>query len=274
MAVEEDGGTQHGIRSGSTETSGRPGRPEPEPEPEPEPKPELQHAVKSRCKPEPKRAAQYFDSDFPYSSVLEEGAAAVRGHGEFLPEARCEELEVHAATRWDEFYRRHAAGFFKPRNYLLHCFPELAAIDEPSAALKGTATTSSRSGARTVLEVGCGAGDTAFSLLELNPDLQVLACDFSAAAVATTKDSPLYTKHSASGRCKAFVWDLTDENLPDEIMHLDGHFDAVVAVFVLSAIAPDKHADVVARLVRLLRPGTGTALFRDYGRYVSDGWHS
>jgi 2-polyprenyl-3-methyl-5-hydroxy-6-metoxy-1,4-benzoquinol methylase len=245
--------------------------PEPEPEPAPEPEPE-QLEAKSRGKPEPKKAARYFDSDFPYSSVLDEGAAAVRGHGEFLPGARSEELEVQAAAKWNDFYRRHAAGFFKPRNYLLHCFPELAAIDEPSAALKGTATSSSHPArTRTVLEVGCGAGDTAFSLLELNPDLQVLACDFSAAAVATTKDSPLYSKHAASGRCTAFVWDLTDENLPGEIMHLEGQMDAVVAVFVLSAIAPEKHSDVVARLVKLLRPGTGVALFRDYGRCVSDG---
>ena len=43
----------------------------------------------------------------------------------------------------------------------------------------------------------------------------------------------------------------------------------MVAVFVLSAIAPDKHADAVARLVRLLKPGSGVALVRDYGRCVS-----
>ena len=66
---------------------------------------------------------------------------------------------------------RHGGRFFKPRHYLLHCFPELAAP-----------------GRRTVLEVGCGAGDTAFSLLELNPDLTVLACDFSATAVATVRN--------------------------------------------------------------------------------------
>jgi len=30
-----------------------------------------------------------------------------------------------------------------------------------------------------VVEVGCGAGDTAFSLLQLNPDLVVYASDFS-----------------------------------------------------------------------------------------------
>ena len=82
---------------------------------------------------------QYFDSDFPYSSVVEEGAAAVRNHGEFLPLARSEELETQAAMRWDLFYRRHAAGFFKPRNYLLHCFPELAVSDEFNAERKSVA---------------------------------------------------------------------------------------------------------------------------------------
>ena len=237
---------------------------EPEPEPEPETRPQAKSTMRSKS--HPKKAGQYFDSDFPYSSVIEEGAAAVRCHGEFLPPARREELEAQAAAKWDGFYRRHAAGFFKPRNYLLHCFPELSDVDEPSAEPKAGTTSGPTSTNRTVLEVGCGAGDTAFSLLELNPTLNVLACDFSPAAVATTKASPLYAKHSASGRCNAFVWDLTDESLPDEIAHLQGQLDAVVAVFVLSAIAPDMHADVVARLVKLLRPGTGVALFRDYGR--------
>jgi methyltransferase-like protein 6 len=118
-----------------------------------------------------------------------------------------------------------------------------------------------------VLEVGCGAGDTAFSLLELNPSLDVLACDFSATGVETTKADPLYAKHHAAGRCKAFVWDLTVPDLPQEIAGLAGKIDAVVAVFVMSAIAPSQHSGVAERLVNLLRPGSGVALVRDYGLY-------
>jgi len=248
-------------------------------EPEPEPEPELEPEPEGRSKPKPKKAGQYFDSDFPYSSVVEEGAAAVRGHGEFLPPARGEALEAEAAAKWDDFYRRHAAKFFKPRNYLLHCFPELAEDDGDSELSASSSSASPSEGQgqaqrqssrrRLVLEVGCGAGDTAFSLLELNPSLRVLASDFSATGVATTKASPLYAKHAAAGRCEAFVWDLTQPELPQEVAQLEGQVDAVVAVFVLSAIAPEKHAGVVARLVRLLRPGTGVALFRDYGRCAS-----
>ena len=221
--------------------------PEPELEPEPEPEPEPQPT------PQPK-AVRYYDSDFEWSSVVAPGAAAVARHGPFLPPERAALLEVEAASHWDEFYRRHAAGFFKPRNYLLHCFPELAAdADAPPR--------------RTVLEVGCGAGDTAFSLLELNPSLTVLACDFSPEAVATTRRSALYAKHAATGRCQAFVWDLTSAQLPAELAGLTGRLDAVVSVFVLSAIAPEHHAAVASRLVALLKPGSGVALVRDYGLY-------
>ena len=106
--------------------------------------------------------------------------------------------------RRDQFYQKHGRRFFKPRSYLLHAFPELAA--QPNAETP-----------QVVIEVGCGAGDTAFSLLQLNPGLTVYASDFSPYAVQTMRASPLFAKYAAEGRCKAFVWDLTSATVPDEL---------------------------------------------------------
>ena len=76
--------------------------------------------------------------------------------------------------------------------------------------------------------------------------------------------SPLFAKHAAAGRLQVFVWDATAATLPPELVGVQ--VDAVVAVFVLSAIAPESYPTVVARLAGLLRPG-GAALVRDYGLY-------
>lgn len=54
--------------------------------------------------------------------------------------------------------------------------------------------------------MGCGVGNTAFPLLELNPTVQVYACDFAASAIKLLRQHPEY---AASGRCAAFVADIT-----------------------------------------------------------------
>ena len=67
------------------------------------------------------------------------------------------------------------------------------------------------------------------------------------------------------GRVRAFVADITESeallaNVPE------GSVDFVTMVFVLSAISPEKMCNAIANITRLLRPGTGRVLFRDYAR--------
>lgn len=59
-------------------------------------------------------------------------------------------------------------------------------------------------------QLGCGAGNTVFPLLELNPRLAVFACDFAPAAVALVRAHPAY---GSSGRVHAFVADITAQDL-------------------------------------------------------------
>ncbi|XP_039350793.1 mRNA N(3)-methylcytidine methyltransferase METTL8 isoform X2 [Mauremys reevesii] len=114
-----------------------------------------------------------------------------------------------------------------------------------------------------ILEVGCGAGNSAFPILKVicnTPGAFLYCCDFASGAVELVKSHLSYN----SAWCSAFVHDVCDDSLPypfpDEIQ------DVILLVFVLSAIHPDRMQGVVSRLAKLLKPG-GMLLFRDYGRY-------
>ncbi|KAL6748965.1 S-adenosyl-L-methionine-dependent methyltransferase [Haematococcus lacustris] len=148
--------------------------------------------------------------------------------------------EQQAAAMWERFYCRNEDKFYKDRHYFDREFPELC------------------SGPATVVEVGCGAGNTVFPLLELNPGLRVFCCDFSPKAIELVKSHPAY---AASGRVSAFVADLTTTDLSAHVPR--GCADFVSFVFVLSAVAPRKMIQAVANAAQLLKPG-GQLVFRDY----------
>jgi methyltransferase-like protein 6 len=67
---------------------------------------------------------------------------------------------------------------------------------------------------------------------EENKDLYIYACDFSARAVNFVKENEQYDET----RMKAFVCDLTENPLVDEIPA--NSIDYVSAIFCLSAIPP------------------------------------
>ena len=91
--------------------------------------------------------------------------------------------------------------------------------------------------------------------------------------------------NSPLGSIHAQPWDLTSDNLPDDIE--EGSVDLVTLIFVLSALHPDEWCKAMRNIQRvsdvilysgsileltlnpspqMLKPG-GLALFRDYGRY-------
>ena len=150
------------------------------------------------------------------------------------------EEEAHA---WEVFYRQKGDTFYKDRHYFGKEFPELLSNVE--------------SGRRKLLEVGAGAGNTIFPLLELNPYLNIYACDFSPRAVEIIKSNPSYKE----GRVEAFVADLTKDDLTHHIP--PASVDLVTMIFCLSAISPDKMTAAISNVKRVLTPG-GKILFRDY----------
>lgn len=156
---------------------------------------------------------------------------------------------------WNVFYKNNKTNFFKNRKWLAQEFPILSTIgaaDAPPA---------------TVLEVGAGAGNSAFPILQnsKNPRLKIHACDFSKQAVELIRAHELYDP----ALIQADVWDVaaspaSDNNgLPPGLT--EGSVDVVLMIFIFSALNPTQWDQAVRNIWRVLKPG-GQVLFRDYGR--------
>lgn len=131
--------------------------------------------------------------------------------------------------------------------------------------------THADAGPTTIVEVGCGAGNTVFPLLAANqnPALKLVACDYAAQAVEVIRAHPLYAAPPV-GACEAHVWDLSagsagEACLPPGVA--PGSVDIVVLVFVLSALHPREWAAAAHNVYTMLKPTTGLVLLRDYGRH-------
>lgn len=153
------------------------------------------------------------------------------------------------AKWWNNFYKNNTANFFKDRKWLQQEFPILSEITKPSA------------GPTTVLEVGAGAGNTAFPILthNENPDLKIHACDFSKKAVEVIRANEAYDTKNI----QADVWDVASDELPPGLG--EESVDVVIMIFIFSALSPSQWNQAVQNIYKVLKPG-GQVLFRDYGR--------
>lgn len=150
---------------------------------------------------------------------------------------------------WNNFYKNNAGNFFKDRKWLQQEFPILEDVAKEDA------------GPRVVLEIGAGAGNTAFPLVakSKNPLLRVHACDYSKKAVEVMRGEEAYN----TDVMQADVWDVTSDELPPGLA--EGTVDVAVMVFIFSALSPKEWDNAVNNVHRLLKPG-GHVCFRDYGR--------
>lgn len=156
------------------------------------------------------------------------------------------------AKWWNLFYKNNTANFFKDRKWLRQEFPILEEVTQKDA------------GKKVVLEVGAGAGNTAFPLLvnNENDQLMIHACDFSKVAVNVMRESEHYNPE----HIVADVWDVTaegDGSLPPGLT--EGSVDVVILIFIFSALGPSQWNQALHNIYRVLKPG-GRVLFRDYGR--------
>lgn len=153
------------------------------------------------------------------------------------------------AKWWNQFYKNNTANFFKNRKWLQQEFPILAEVTQENV------------GPKVILEIGAGAGNTAFPVLanNKNPLLKIHACDFSKTAVEVMRNHEAYdTNHM-----QADVWDVAGECLPPDVE--EESVDVAIMVFIFSALSPTEWAKAVHNVHRVLKPG-GLVCFRDYGR--------
>ncbi|PGH01946.1 hypothetical protein AJ79_07777 [Helicocarpus griseus UAMH5409] len=153
---------------------------------------------------------------------------------------------------WNKFYKHNTSNFFKNRKWLQQEFPILAEVTQPDA------------GPKTILEVGAGAGNSAFPILanNKNEQLKLHACDYSKKAVEVMRKSEKYDERYM----QADVWDASADgegSLPPGLG--PESVDVVLMVFIFSALSPKEWSRTVRNIYRVLKPG-GHVLFRDYGK--------
>lgn len=161
------------------------------------------------------------------------------------------------AKYWDIFYKNNRENFFKDRKWLQIEFPRLYEV-----------TSEDYQKECTVLEVGCGAGNTMFPILSQNKNqnFRIFGCDYLSVAVDLVRSNPEFAPNNEKGVAYSSVWDLANSEgqLPEG---LEPHsVDVVVLVFVFLALHPNQWATAINNLAKALKPG-GQILFRDYGRY-------
>lgn len=158
-------------------------------------------------------------------------------------------FNAEPAKWWNQFYKNNTSNFFKDRKWLQQEFPILSEVTRPDA------------GPCTLLEVGAGAGNTAFPILanNQNPNLKVHACDFSKTAVEVMRENDAYDTRYM----QADVWDAAGVEFPPGLS--EASVDVVLMIFIFSALSPSQWQQAVSNIYRLLKPG-GVLLFRDYGR--------
>ncbi|GMM48667.1 tRNA(Thr) (cytosine(32)-N(3))-methyltransferase [Pichia kluyveri] len=157
---------------------------------------------------------------------------------------------------WDLFYKNNQVNFFKDRKWLEIEFPEIFKCLKEDA------------GEKTILEIGCGVGNTMYPILEKNknPKLRVFGCDYSDVAVELVRSNENFELLNKSGNAFSSVWDLANEEgeIPADME--ENSVDIAVMIFVFSALNPKQWETAMKNLRKVLKPN-GIILFRDYGRY-------
>lgn len=217
------------------------------------------------------------------------------GRGQYM----IDKLEKEAHLNWDRFYTSHQTNFFKDRHYLHKTFPDEFGcvygnvaeevgskvdgdIDNTHGGKKiGAVTVEEMNNVEpfTIVEIGCGVGNTVLPLLELDPIMSVndkngepdkrkicvWGLDFSKVAVDLLRKDERYIQAEGSGRAFSGVWDITKSH-PTEI-HSSLHKCSNVSLllFCLSAVSPEKMPNAAKHVAATIKPG-GTLVLRDYGR--------
>ncbi|XP_056320909.1 mRNA N(3)-methylcytidine methyltransferase METTL8 [Danio aesculapii] len=200
---------------------------------------------------------------------------------EKIPVGEQSKYDREAHKYWDQFYEMHQNKFFRNRNWLFTEFPELLPPDagkmfmgkqEQDGGLDSESVNGEKSdymdtypghhAAFRILEVGCGAGNSVFPIINTirGSKAFLYCCDFSSRAIELIQEHPEYDP----AVCHAFIRDICDTTSPFPFP--PESLDIILVVFVLSAIHPARAQAVVRGLAGLLKQG-GMVLFRDYGRY-------
>mmetsp|Transcript_27269 Transcript_27269/g.70223 ORF Transcript_27269/g.70223 Transcript_27269/m.70223 type:complete len:278 (-) Transcript_27269:26-859(-) len=190
-------------------------------------------------------AVSYFDSDFPWEELVNEGAARYLRQKE--EQQASKGLQAFEDDAWESFYKIHENNFFANRRYLVKEFPVLAKLQR----------------GQRILDVGAGVGNACMQLRQNGMEASITAVDVSKGALG------ILEKHSKwePREDKTFYVDLNNLDVgggdPDSMPE---RHHAAVACFTLSAILPEKLPRAIAWVLLHLESGSDFCI-RDYGLY-------
>lgn len=129
-----------------------------------------------------------------------------------------------------------------------------ATIDAPLAmALVAEAAAATTPAARTLLDIGCGAGNYSLKLLERLPSLEVTLVDLSRPMLDRARERVGQATH---GQVATIQSDIREITVPEQSI------DIVLAAAVLHHLRTDQEwRDVFAMLYRAIRPGGSFWIF-------------
>ena len=205
--------------------------------------------IKENCEEEeiyeeghyPKKEYEYVH-DFEWNEELEKEALEIIKENNDNMESFEEYIDTQSKN-WEKFYKFNKTNFFKDRHYILEEFSELKNDKRDKI---------------TLLDMGCGVGNSFYPLLIRLPNLYIRAFDFSKRAVNMSKTHPLYEKEKY--RINIYDLDLVKDEIPNK------NNDYGILMFVLSAIKPEEHEKVVEKISKVINKD-GILYFRDYARY-------
>jgi len=189
----------------------------------------------------PKKEYEYVH-DFEWNDDLEKEAIEIIKDNNENVESLEEFLDIQNKN-WEKFYKFNKTNFFKDRHYILEEFNELKNDKREKI---------------TLLDMGCGVGNSFYPLIVRVPNLYINAFDFSKRAINMSKTHPLYEKEKH--RINVYDLDLVKDDIPNK------NNDYGILMFVLSAIKPEEHEKVVEKISKVINKG-GILYFRDYARY-------
>ena len=189
----------------------------------------------------PKKEYEYVH-DFEWNDELEKEAIEIIKENNENVESLEEFLDIQNKN-WEKFYKFNKTNFFKDRHYILEEFNELKNDKREKI---------------TLLDMGCGVGNSFYPLIVRVPNLYINAFDFSKRAINMSKTHPMYEKEKY--RINVYDLDLVKDDIPNK------NNDYGILMFVLSAIKPEEHERVVEKISKVINKG-GILYFRDYARY-------
>ena len=189
----------------------------------------------------PKKEYEYVH-DFEWNEDLEKEALEIIKENSDNMESFEEFIDTQNKN-WEKFYKFNKTNFFKDRHYILEEFIELKNDKRDKI---------------TLLDMGCGVGNSFYPLITRLPNLYVNAFDFSKRAVNMAKTHPMYEKEKH--RINLYDLDLVKDEIPNK------NNDYGILMFVLSAIKPEEHEKVVEKISKVINKD-GILYFRDYARY-------